>query len=138
MTGSRWGEDRLVAVTTKTSSVTTGPVRLVRSSLRLSVPLGIVGSVLLAAPALAERPESWETPENVQFMDFFLLVLIFPLAAAVVITLLTILPALVKGEKLSSNDAPIEDQWLGGPKGGKAELQGSDSAKDAGGASGQW
>ncbi|WP_110239087.1 hypothetical protein [Nocardioides gilvus] len=125
-------------MTTKTFSVTTGPVRLVRSSLRLFVPLGILGSVLLAAPALAERPEAWETPESVGFLDFFLLVLVFPLVATAVITLLTILPALVKGEKLSPNAAPIEDQWLGGPKGGKAELEGSDAAKNAGGASGQW
>lgn len=125
-------------VTTKTSSVTTSPVRFVRSSLRLSVPLGIVGTVMLAAPALAERPEAWETPESVQFMDFFLLVLALPLAAAVVITLLAILPALVKGEKLSPNAAPVEDQWLGGPKGGKNELESSESVKDAGGASGKW
>lgn len=138
MLGSRQREDTLVSVTTKTSSVTTSPVRFVRSSLRLSVPLGILGSVLLAAPALAERPEGWSTPESVGFMDFFLVVLLFPLAATLVITLLTVLPALVKGEKLSPNAAPIEDQWLGGPKGGKAELQSSDSAKDAGGASGQW
>lgn len=138
MLDSRAREDTLVAVTTKTSSVTTSPVRVVRSSLRLSVPLGILGSVLLAAPAMAERPENWATPESVQFMDFFLLVLVFPLAATVVITLLAIVPALVKGEKLAPNAAPIEDQWLGGPKGGKAELESTGSAKDAGGASGQW
>lgn len=138
MVSSPGREDRLVAVTTKTSSVTTSPVRFVRSSLRLSAPLGIVGAVLLAAPALAERPEGWEAPESVQFMDMFLLVLVFPIVAAVVITILTILPALVKGEKLSPNAAPIEDEWLGGPKGGKSELESSGSAKDAGGASGKW
>ncbi|GGD16532.1 hypothetical protein [Nocardioides daphniae] len=125
-------------MTTKSSSVTTSPVRALRSSLRLSVPLTVIGSALLAAPAMADLPEAWETPESVGFMDFFLIVLVVPLVVALVITLLTVLPALARGEKLSGHVSPVADDWFGGPRGGKAEVEASGAAKDAGGASGTW
>ncbi|QCX26905.1 hypothetical protein [Nocardioides jishulii] len=124
-------------MTTKSTSVTTSPARALRSSLRLSVPLTVIGTALLAAPALALPPEGWDTPESVSFMDYFLLVLVFPLALALVITLAAILPSLVRGEKLSGHSSPVSDDWFGGPRGGKAEVE-AGAAKDAGGASGKW
>lgn len=135
--GSGSGDDILVRVTTKSTSVTTSPARALRSSLRLSVPLTVIGTALLAAPALALPPQGWDTPESVSFMDYFLLVLVFPLALALVITLATVLPMLLRGEKLSGHSTPVNDDWFGGPRGGKAEVE-AGAAKDTGGASGTW
>lgn len=118
--------------------MTTSPVRVLRSSLRLSVPLAVMSSVVLAAPAMADLPEAWETPESASFLDFLVLVLAIPVGVALVITLLAIAPALARGEKLTGHHGPVTDDWFGGPRGGKRELKASGSAQDAGGASGTW
>lgn len=125
-------------MTTKSPSVTSSPVRALRSSLRLSVPLAVTSAVLMAGPAMADLPEAWETPETASFMDHLLFILALPLAATVVITLMVLVPALARGEKLSGHSAPVSDEWFGGPRGGKAEVTPAGSAKDAGGASGTW
>lgn len=138
MASLRGGEDILGLVTMKSTSVTTGPARFLRSSLRLSVPLAFIGTVLLAAPAMADLPEAWETPDEKGLLDILLFILVFPVAAAIVIALLSVLPALAKGEKLTGQSGTADDQWLGGPLGGTAEIEPSGAAKDAGGASGKW
>ena len=118
--------------------MTTSPVRALRSSLRLSVPLAVIGTVLVAAPALADVPEAWQTPDEVGLLDILLLILVFPLGLALIITLLTLIPALARGEKLTGQANTADDQWIGGPRGGTAEIEPSGAAKDAGGASGKW
>lgn len=122
----------------KSSSVTTSPVRALRSSLRLSVPLAVIGTAMLATPAMADLPEAWETPDEVGFLDIFLYIGVLPLAATLIITLLVLLPALARGESLRGHSTAIEDQWIGGPRGGAAEIETSAAAQDAGGASGKW
>lgn len=124
-------------MTTKSTSVTSSPVRVLRSSLRLFVPLAVMSSLTFAAPAMADLPEGWETPEAVGLGDFLILVLAIPLSIALVLALLTVLPALARGEKLSGHSGPVTDEWFGGPRGGKAELK-AGAAKDSGGASGTW
>lgn len=131
-------EDILFSVTTKSLSVTSSPVRALRSSLRLSVPLAVTTAVLMATPAMADLPEAWETPETAGFLDHFILIAAVPVGVALVIALLTLLPALARGEKLSGHAAPVADEWFGGPRGGKAEITAAGAAKDSGGASGTW
>src|SRR5690606_9755547 len=93
-------EDILLGVTTKSLSVTSSPVRALRSSLRLSVPLAVATAVLMATPAMADLPEAWETPETAGFLDHFILIAAVPVGVALVIALLTLLPSLARGEKL--------------------------------------
>lgn len=138
MAGRAGREDILLGVTTKSPSVTSSPVRALRSSLRLSVPLAVTTAVLMATPAMADLPEAWETPEAVGFLDHAIYILGLPVAVALVITLLVLVPSLARGEKLSGHAAPVADEWFGGPRGGKAEVEAAGAAKDSGGASGTW
>ncbi|WP_110181836.1 hypothetical protein [Nocardioides solisilvae] len=124
---------------TSTTSSQTSPARVLRSSLRLLVPAVVVGSVLLGAPALADVPEGWSDPDPVSAMDFLLVLILLPLGAAALVALLFYAPILARGEKLSTRSTPVEDQWLGGPRGGRAELEQSKApAEETGGASGSW
>lgn len=124
---------------TSTTSSETSPARVLRSSLRLIVPVVVAGSVLLAAPALADVPEGWSDPDPVSAMDFLIVLIALPLGAVALVALLFYAPILARGEKLSSRSAPVEDQWLGGPRGGRAELEESKApSKETGGASGSW
>ena len=59
-----------------------------------------------------------------------------PLLLFVGIVVLTYLPALVRGEKLSPGAA--DDQWFGGPRQGAKELESGAQAEETGGARGTW
>jgi hypothetical protein len=66
-----------------------------------------------------------------------------PLALFVLITLAVYVPSLVRGERITPGQPPMENQWLGGPRTPAGELSGPESADhpvdpDAGGASGRW
>lgn len=133
MLGASERGDTLGAVTTKSSSVTS-PARALRSSLRLSAPLAAVGAVLAAGPAMADLPEAWATPDDVQFMDLFMLVVGWPLVIAAVVAGLVHLANLRKpGHQVPA----VEGEWLGGPRDAKGAADAT-SAEGAGGASGQW
>lgn len=123
-------------MSTQTASVTTSPVRVLRSSLRLSAALAAVGTVLVAGPAMATQPEGWETPAEIPFMDWFLLIVVIPVVAVIVIGVLALVPALRKGETLGPQDPPVDGEWLGGPASGRKQL--AEGKADTGGASGSW
>ena len=56
-----------------------------------------------------------------------------------VITLLVVLPGVIKGERFTPGGQATEDQWFGGPSKGTAELPAPDNEESkAGGASGRW
>jgi hypothetical protein len=62
-----------------------------------------------------------------------------PLLAFILITVAVYVPSLVRGERIAPGQPPVENQWLGGPRTGTAELKGPESADaEAGGASGRW
>ncbi len=137
MIGTGTGDDILADVTSMTALKNLRPV--VRSSLRLAVPAAVVLTVLLAGPAMADVPEGWSDPEDVSAMQFLLLLFLVPVGLALLISLAVYLPALARGEKIAPNSTPVDDQWFGGPRGGRAELQSSDAQeKGTGGASGNW
>lgn len=125
-------------VTTKSSSVTASPARALRSSLRLSVPMAVIGSVLVAAPSMADTPAGWPEPtDGGSFLDHFLLIAVYPLAIALVIALIVYVPALL-GKDKAQTAGPVDGEWLGGPGGAKAAAQEDTDASQAGGASGKW
>jgi hypothetical protein len=100
--------------------------------------------VTTAASALAlvvplDVPVGWSNPSDVNMVHALLLLGGVPLLLIILITLAVYLPSLVRGERIAPGQPPVENQWLGGPRTGTAELKGPDSEDaDAGGASGRW
>lgn len=107
--------------------------RRLTSAAAASVVVAVTG---LAAPAGADVPEGWSNPEDVDTLYALLLLAGVPLLLFVVIAVLTYLPALVRGEKLTPGAA--DDQWFGGPRQGAKELEASARTEETGGARGRW
>lgn len=85
------------------------------------------------------RPGSWQPKPDVDFLHALLVLGGVPLLVFIVITLLYVGPALVRGEDLSIAGAERENLWLGGPRKSGAELADPDSESSrAGGAGGSW
>jgi hypothetical protein len=96
-------------------------------------------SLLAAAPAHAEVPEGWSTPDDVSLLQMLTVIFALPAVLFVVIVGLVLTPALAKGEKLlPSTSTP--DQWFGGPDRPAGELEGTPPRElgPTGGASGSW
>jgi hypothetical protein len=125
------GFDTLGHVSTKSTPVTS-PARALRSTLRLSVPFVVVGASLLAAPAMADLPEQWEVPAETQFMDYFMLLVVWPLVIAAVLAGLVFVLNLRKPTNAAVTT--VEGEWLGGPRTTKS----TEPDKNSGGASGTW
>ena len=99
----------------------------------------VAGLVIAAQPAQAEVPEGWDSPGDVDMVHALLLLGGIPLLLFVVITVLTYLPALIKGERIAPGAPAVENQWIGGPRKSTAELAAPDSKEsEAGGASARW
>jgi hypothetical protein len=115
--------------------------RVARHALRALALTAAVLLPLAPAPALAAPPSTWPAPEPVSALDYLLVLLVIPLGLALLITVLTYVPVMVKGEKYTPGRAwRNENQWFGGPKDG---LEASDKAEvpadaDRGGASARW
>ncbi len=117
----------------------------------LTVLMGFVAVLAVPAVASADTPESWTTPPPVSGLDFLLMLLIFPLGLALIITVLTVLPSIVRDKGYKPGQSwRSEAEWFGGPaKGvsaaedapdasGKQVEAGPGAASDRGGASGSW
>jgi hypothetical protein len=108
------------------------------------VDSGYRGGVTTAASVLAavlplDVPIGWSQPDDVNMVHAVLLLAGVPLLLMILITVAVYLPSLVRGERIAPGQPPVENQWLGGPRAGTAELKGPESEDaDAGGASGRW
>ena len=97
-----------------------------------------------AASALAsvvplDVPVGWSKPDDVNMVHALLLLVGVPLLLFILITVAVYLPSLIRGERIAPGQPPVENQWLGGPRTGTAELKGPESEDaEAGGASGRW
>lgn len=107
---------------------------------RTAVLLAAVGTPLLvAAPAGAQVPEGWSNPDEVPVLHALLVLGGVPLLLFVLILLAVYVPSLIRGEGIKPGAPALENQWLGGPRKGTAELAGPDSQEsEAGGASARW
>jgi hypothetical protein len=100
--------------------------------------------VITAASALAavvplDVPVGWSNPSDVNMVHAVLLLAGIPLLLFILITAAVYLPSVIRGERIAPGQPPVENQWLGGPRTGTAELKGPDSEDaEAGGASGRW
>ncbi len=92
--------------------------RVRRPLLALSAAASLVlGGALVSSAAAAEPVNGWEPAPDVSLLGFLLIVLIIPLGAAAVITLLTLLPSLARGGRGYEAGQPWrgDSEWFGGP-----------------------
>lgn len=112
----------------------------------LAVSCSLVLGGGLLSPASAAEPEGWESAPDVSPLSFLLVLLVIPLAAAAVISLLTVLPSMARGDRgYQPGQAWRGDsEWFGGPtKGVQAanevtQEQIEARSKDTGGTSARW
>lgn len=85
-------------------------------------------------------PVGWGEPTDVNMVNAGLILFGIPLLLFVLIAIAVYLPSALRGEPLAPGAHPVEDQWLGGPRTGTAELGSGEPAEadDTGGASGRW
>ena len=84
-------------------------------------------------------PIGWSQPDDVNMVHALLLLVGVPLLLFILITVAVYLPSIIRGERIAPGQPPVENQWLGGPRTGTAELKGPESEDaEAGGASGRW
>lgn len=85
-------------------------------------------------------PVGWSpNPEDVNMVHALLVLGGIPLLLFVAISAAVYLPSLIRGERIAPGQPPVENQWIGGPRKGTAELTSRQSEDaDAGGASGRW
>jgi hypothetical protein len=95
----------------------------------------------VAALIPLDVPVGWggDQHRDVNVVHALLLLGGIPLLAFILITVAVYVPSLVRGERIAPGQPPVENQWLGGPRTGTAELKGPESVDaEAGGASGRW
>jgi hypothetical protein len=118
---------------------------IVRNLTRAAVTTTGVALTLVAAPAVAAPPTSWEVADNDSALDALLLLGGVPLLIIAVIALLTYLPSMMRsrstGSALAFQEKP---EWFGGPRQGVDSEAVVDadptttSSTDKGGASARW
>jgi hypothetical protein len=136
---SRSGTDILHTVTTQQPHPQTLARRVARPAIVGSAMAFVAASTVLAGPAVADVPEGWSNPEDVDMLHALLLLAGLPLLIFVVITLAVYVPAMVRGEKLTPGPAEPSTTWFGGPRQGSRELaEPDDETSAAGGARGRW
>jgi hypothetical protein len=118
---------------------------VVRRSLRTLILTPAVLAPLVAAPAFAAPPEAWPDAEATSALDYLLILLVIPLGLALVITVLALVPSMIRGEKYTPGQAwRNENEWFGGPKDGLEAADQTDvkaveaGEADRGGASARW
>jgi hypothetical protein len=95
----------------------------------------------LTAVTPLDVPLGWGNDQNtdVNMVHALLILGGIPLLLFIAIAVAVYIPSLVRGERIAPGQPPVENQWLGGPRTGTAELKGPESEDaDAGGASGRW
>ena len=119
--------------------------RLLRPLLTGWLTCTIVLGAALVTPASAKEPVAWETAPDVSPLGFLLVLVIIPLGAAAVISLLALLPSLAGDRGHEPGRAwRGESEWFGGPTKGVDSAhdvtpeQLESSTKDTGGSSARW
>lgn len=105
--------------------------------------------MVLAAPlaAMAEPPSDWPNAPHVSGLQFLVVLFLIPLGLAVVISVLTVLPSMIRDKGYEPGQAwRSEAEWFGGPrqgvdaeKAGQIEQGTPESAEgEQGGTSARW
>ena len=107
------------------------------------LPAALVTTV--AAPALAAAPNGWPEVEPVSPMSFLLVLVLIPAGLFVLISLLSALPGMARGDSTYKPGLAWrnEPEWFGGPRDGlakaddKAQVDSGEASRQ-GGASARW
>ncbi|MXG88244.1 hypothetical protein [Nocardioides flavescens] len=101
-----------------------------------------------AVPALIpmDVPVGWSDPDQVSIVHALLVLGGIPVLLFILIGLAIYAPALARGERIAPGAQPMQNQWLGGPRGDAGQLSAGSSTSTAsadaesqtGGASGRW
>ena len=78
----------------------------------------------LTAVVPLDVPVGWSHPYDVNMLHALLLLGGVPLLLMILITVAVYVPSLARGERIAPGQPPVENQWLGGPRTGTAELKG--------------
>ena len=110
-------------------------VRVFAATFALVLPLA-------AAPAFADQPSGWPSQPTHSFWNYLVLLILIPAALAITITVLVMLPSLVKGDAYDPMKAWAgmrggKSEWFGGPAKGTDQAA-APKAEGSGGASASW
>jgi hypothetical protein len=87
---------------------------------------------LVAAPALADTPVGWDPAPHVSVLKWLLVLLIIPAGSALFITVLALLPSMVRGSSYRPGETWAGgDEWFGGPSKGVEAAQPTGQPDDA-------
>jgi hypothetical protein len=99
----------------------------------------LVGVITPSTFVPFDVPIGWSEPPDVNKVEALLLLGGVPLLLALAITIAVYVPSLVRGEPITPGAPAVENQWLGGPRTGTAQLSAPDAeSPETGGASGRW
>jgi hypothetical protein len=111
----------------------------------VTAALSLVLAGALLAPASADTPAGWEKAPSVSAFDFLLVLILLPLAAAAVISILAFVPSLAGDRGYQPGQSwRGESEWFGGPTKGISAAdevspqQLESSLTGTGGTSGRW
>ena len=107
--------------------------RLLRTTYVAAV---VLASTVAASPALASTPETWEDTTNPSAASALLTLGGWVLGVIAVITLLTYLPSMVRGDGGDALTFSEKSEWFGGPRTGVD--RDAEQPQGTGGASARW
>jgi len=111
----------------------------------LAVVTAVVAVVVLPAVAIADTPAAWKNAPDVSGLQFLVVLLLIPAGLALVISLLAVLPSIIKDTGYAPGQSwRAESEWFGGPQKGieaaadlsPQQLEAAESGR--GGTSAQW
>lgn len=111
----------------------------------LAVSASAAAVVALPAVASADTPADWAADPHVSGLDFLTVLVLIPLGLALVISLLTVLPSMIRDRGYEPGQSwRAEPEWFGGPQKGveateklsPEQIEAAESGR--GGTSGQW
>ena len=109
--------------------------RVFAATLALALPL-------VGAPAFADQPSTWQPETHHSFWNYLVLLILIPAAVAITISVVVVLPSLVKGDAYDPTQAWAgmrggKSEWFGGPAKGTDQAA-APKAEGSGGASASW
>jgi hypothetical protein len=109
---------------------------------RVGAVLGGLSVALVAFPAAASPPETWETPDHDPLLQTLAFLIGVPLLVIAVVWVAVYLPSMTRGRS-SEPALAFQDrnEWFGGPRKGldsSVTVPADDSSGPKGGASAQW
>lgn len=111
----------------------------------LAVATALVAVVAVPAVASADTPAAWKDAPDVSGLQFLVVLLLIPAGLALVISLLAVLPSIIKDSGYAPGQSwRAESEWFGGPQKGveaaadlsPQQLEAAESGR--GGTSAQW